>query len=93
LAGNAVRAQQVDSKMKDTCYISTSTNINIAKKFATNDNIEGGYIYTLDKNKFKKFGVISHELPNLNLSHEFKITIRAKNCGDISTEVIISKEN
>jgi hypothetical protein len=90
--GNAVRAHQVDSDMKGTCYISTSKRKDVATKFATSSNTEDGYVYTLDRDKFAHFGVTEHELAGSGNSYEFEITIKSNDSGDIPEGIIVCKE-
>lgn len=90
--GNAVLAHQVESGMNNGCYVSTSKDISVAKKFATSGNFCSGYIYTLDESLFKKFGVVRYELPNSEFSGESEVSIRARDNGPIPQGVIIKKE-
>lgn len=90
--GNAVRAHQVKSGMNDGCYVSTTKDKKVAKKFATIGNFVDGYIYILDPRLFSKFGVVIHELLGSELTGEHEISIRSKDNGPIPKEVIINKE-
>jgi len=90
--GNAVRAHQIDSGMKELAYISTTRCKEIAKKFATSDNIEDGYIYTLDSSQFPKHRVTIHELESVVNDHEEEVTIKSIDNGIIPAAVIVKKE-
>tara|TARA_R110001583_G_scaffold184902_1_gene344498 strand:+ start:404 stop:844 length:441 start_codon:yes stop_codon:yes gene_type:complete len=90
--GNAVRSHQVESGMGGGCYISVTKSKDIALSFATGEGVEEGYIYTLDPSLFAENGVETYEIPNPVNSHEFEVTIRARDNGSIPQEVIIYKE-
>lgn len=89
---NAVRAHHIKSGLYNGCYISTTTDYNQAAKFATYNGRKDGFIYHLDTNLFKEYGVISYELPNPKHEEECEVTIRAADNGVIPNEVIVKKE-
>ena len=86
---NAVIAHHYDSDNSNTSYISTSKSYEIAAKFATINNLVKGYVYTLDINKFKKYGVISYERTSPD---EKEVTVRTKDLRPIPHQVIINKQ-
>ena len=88
---NAVIAHQYDSDVSNTAYISTTKNKKVAKKFATSDGIEDGYIYTLDRDKFEQYGVTSIERDIGCVNDEEEVSITTLNLGPIPSGVIVSK--
>ncbi len=92
-AENTVYGHQKDNSVFDSCYLSTSTDIEVAKKFATYDGYRyyalDGVVVVLDRSKFEEYGVVEHPALYSGNSHEKEITIRAADSGVIPEEVII----
>lgn len=89
---NAVYAHQIETGLYDGCYISTTTDKEIAKKFATSSGIENGYIYVLNRDLFGQYSIFEYEVEHPENPNEKEVTIRAEDCGCIPEEVIIAKE-
>lgn len=88
-ATNAIRAHQLKSGFHDSCYISTTKDIERAKFFATIGGAVDGYIYIIDTSKFSDAGVMACELPDPHYPDEQEVTLRALDNGEIPIEVII----
>jgi len=88
---NAVRAQQIDSGLYNNCFVSTTKNLKKAIEFATTNYSEAGWIYIINSNAFKTYGVISKEFSDPLYPDEIEVSIRDKNCENIPIEVIIEK--
>lgn len=88
---NAVRLHQLEIESYRWCMISTTRDIKVAEHFATSGNCIDGYVYTIDENQLEIYGVISHERFYNENSHELEITLRAKDCGNLPMEIVISK--
>jgi hypothetical protein len=88
---NAVRAQHIKSGLYEGCYISTTKSEDEARRFATSDFTEPGWVYVINSELFEKHDVKSKEFDDHLVPHEREVTIRARNCGAIPKEVIIKK--
>jgi hypothetical protein len=86
---NAVNEHQSDHNRVDTCFISTTKSFEKAKGFATINGLMSGVVLTLDRSLFAEHGITEIELINQFNSHEFEISIRAKDYGEIPQEVIV----
>lgn len=89
---NAIHAHHIETGLYGGCYISTTTDFEVAKKFATSSGIENGYVYILDRDLFAKYSVDTYEIDNPKEPDEYEVTIKAKDCGCIPQEVIVEKK-
>ncbi len=85
---NAVRAHHQETGAHDGCFVSTTRSCDIAKRFATDQGTKDGYILVLDESKFEEMGVIAPPMTRNQYPEEEEVSIRDKDCGDISQEVI-----
>ncbi|WP_370543321.1 hypothetical protein [Geobacter sp. OR-1] len=60
---NAVRAHHIESGLYGGCFVSTTRNEKMARRFATY-NEEKGWVYIIDESLFERYGVISKEFPD-----------------------------
>ncbi|ENX1090526.1 hypothetical protein EJY09_07680, partial [Neisseria gonorrhoeae] len=72
---NAVYAHQIETDLYDGCYISTTTDKEIAKKFATSSGIENGYIYVLNRDLFGQYSIFEYEVEHPENPDEKEVTI------------------
>lgn len=84
------RSEQVG--FPPTCNISTSTCHDIARKFATHDNIQEGVIYHIDDSLFERYGVEIMAVDNPPHPENKEVTIRAHDYGALPPEVIVKVE-
>lgn len=79
---NAAYLHNVDSDCYKTSYISCTTDIVVAKKFATEDGYSDGFIYTLDipNINFQKITRSDHNAAAKN-SHEAEVLLNLKSFG------------
>jgi len=85
---NTVRAHHIESGMHDGSFISTTTSIELARKFATNEWKEPGYIYVIDPELFEEYEVTALKDPDPQYPNEYEVSIRAVDGGEIPKEVI-----
>ncbi len=90
---NAVYAHQHHHIGFDkSAWISCSLDPEVAKHFATIGGMVEGIVYVLESDDFEKHGVeLKALLESAPESHEKEISIRSKNGGSISNEVIVHK--
>jgi hypothetical protein len=88
---NAVYEHQNDYERYNTCYVSTSKSFGIAKYFATDGGMTSGVVLTLNRSLFEKHGIEEHDLYNAGSSNEKEVSIRAKDNGTITVEVVFDK--
>ncbi|MDG2959834.1 hypothetical protein P7L91_03130 [Bisgaard Taxon 10/6] len=89
---NAVRAHQIKSGLYNGCYISTTSDYEIAKIFATQNYSINGYIYHLNTELFEQYGILMYQYTNPKYPKEQEITIRTIDCKEIPQAVIVKKE-
>lgn len=86
---NAVRAHHLETGAHDGCFVSTTRSCDIAKQFATKNGIRDGWVLVLDESKFEERGVIARRVNDNRYPNEQEVSIRDKDCGDISQEVVV----
>lgn len=84
---NTVRAHHLKSGLHDGCFISTTRDIERAKRFATIRGMTDGYIYVIDPSKFFNLGVVAYEF-SVTSHDEQEVSIRASDNGEIPSAVI-----
>jgi hypothetical protein len=92
---NAVQEHQYCDSVIDDCYISTSTDFNVAADFATknkNGHIVKGVVLTIDTSLFKKYGITKHPIP-IPRYNEKEVSIKAKDNGPLTNDIIIKVTN
>jgi hypothetical protein len=91
---NAARVHQVESGMREGCFVSTTRNCEIAEFFATSDSCGSrmdGYVYVIDEEKLDEFGVKAWEFKDAEHPEHFEVSLRAHDNGDLPIEVILEK--
>lgn len=89
---NAVYAHQHQQiEMGQSGWLSCSRDYDVAKKFATLNDLVSGFIYVLDTRKFTAFNVEMIELESSPEKHEEEISIRPLKDLYIPNEVIVEK--
>lgn len=64
---NAARAHQIQSGLYDGCFVSTTKDLEVATRFATNVYTQEGWIYVIDTTLFEWFGISFKEFERPNV--------------------------
>ena len=88
---NAARSHQIASGLYNGCFISTTKDLEVATRFATNQYPEEGWIYVINPSLFSKFGVSSREFYNSRHPEEQEVSIKANDCMYIPENIIFER--
>lgn len=87
---NTIRAHHLKSGFHDGSFISTTTDIDLARTFATNNGREEGYIYVIAPELFDKHKVVARKDPKPKYPSEYEVSIRAEDGGEIPKGIIVN---
>jgi len=88
---NAARAQHIETGLYDNCFVSTTKDEKMAALFATNKHTEPGWVYVINSSIFMKHNIVSKEFPDPLYPDEIEVSIRAADCGNIPSGVVVEK--
>jgi hypothetical protein len=88
---NTARSHQLESGMHGGAGISTTRSFEQAKKFATYNGMEDGYIYEINEDLLSEHGVEKFEFFDSEYPHEHEVTLITKDGGELPSEVIMGK--
>ena len=63
----------------------------MAALFATNKHTEPGWVYVINSSIFMKHNIVSKEFPDPLYPDEIEVSIRAADCGNIPSGVVVEK--
>lgn len=88
---NTVRAHQLESGRHNGCLISTTRNEQRALFYATNDNKEEGFVYIIDEDRLKDYGVVAYERVYKENTSDEEVSLMAANNDELPNEIIFAK--
>lgn len=92
---NAVRAHHIENGKWGGCFVSTSRSWEVAKYFATTDELgrkHKGVVYHIDESLFDQLEVVLREFDDPLYPEEQEVSIRAEDGGEIPSGVVVRVE-
>jgi len=88
---NTVRLHHIESGLDNGCAISTTTSLKVAKEFATNQSSTDGYVYYINRNKLKEYGIKEIVFEDPLFFNEVEVSLIVEKCKEIPSEIIERK--
>ncbi|MGP4119163.1 hypothetical protein ACT3N8_05030 [Psychrobacter aquimaris] len=88
---NTVSAHQKQSGLYEGCLVSFTHDFEVAKRFATTEYTEKGYIYEVDTDLLEKNKVLEIKPLVIENPDEKEISLRAEDGGDLPSTIVVDK--